>query len=212
MSSLVPANHPLSLQLTNIPNDCIVSIFGFLDLKNLKVVAFVCKLFDQLQQADVLWYGLFPKIESLHLGSPAKERVQRVIPIIPLGNQEEGDKGCLDLYNKIITPANDSPAASCLAAISHPQVSKGSFVVYMGNNLSPSAVIKTKEGTVEEITGPTLREAFGKNSPAVAELRAHEGKPSQFNEYTLLVDEDCMRSNLELTSTYLKTGNTKKKT
>src|ERR1700688_2988954 len=130
MAQSVIAAQPAS-QLAQLPPECIVKIFGFLDLKGLGVVALVCRLFEKLQQTELAWCALFPQIESFRRDLSVKARTQLLFKPISLGCQEDGNRCILDAYKKTVTQLDaEESTKSCIRALSHPSVPNGSFIVY----------------------------------------------------------------------------------
>jgi hypothetical protein len=175
-------------------------IFGFLDVRNLVVVASVCKLFARLQEDDSIWCSLFPKLCSFRLDLPAKERVQRQILltktrynydfILNLSIKEEHE--CiLDLSKKTITLLKKcSLRWLCEVVLGEPNIPNGSFIVYSYSPPHekmhiPCVAIKSMRGTVSCITNLDW-------GPAIDTLKLleHEGNPSQFHEFKLILSED----------------------
>lgn len=186
------ANPEPALQLIEVSEECLVRIFGFLDIKHLGRVALVCKLFERLQQEGSLWYSLLPHIKSLDLDLPFKERVQLwIIPIcekeervrlgIILSEEVDSPLCILGLYHKTIKPTvNIDPVIACQSSLGHPLVRNGSFVV-CSENLEEgfcTVVIKDKNGHVDDKTC-----FFSGEDEDVKEFQENEGTPSQFHEY-----------------------------
>jgi hypothetical protein len=90
------------LQLIHMPDEMIVHIFDFLDVKSLGTAASVNQIFERLQQKNSLWIAQCPEIASFRKELPAKERFR--ICFIQLGNAQEFNQCILNLALKTITP------------------------------------------------------------------------------------------------------------
>jgi hypothetical protein len=165
-------------------------IFGFLDVKNLGIVANVCKLFAKLQQNNFVWSTLFPNVTEFRQDLPSlKERVRH--SQVKTGTEQTNTLATVDFLNKSISGVScGNSEATCFEAFNHPNIPNCSFVVYThGNRQEKCALIKDKEGEVTLLTKLGFLDDLDAN-PLVLELREHIGKDTEFHEFKLIFNKN----------------------
>ena len=196
MSSRAISYHQSSLQF--IPEECLVRVFEFLDLKNLGRVASICKCFARVQTERSLWIGLFPPLKRFQEDPLGFKKCAEEF-LVPLGSKETRNKCVLDMRHKTITltESSDNAKSACLLAIEHPNVPNRSFVVYiMGDQQVPCAVIKNGQGVVcivDDIRQPnddlTIRDEVTRRTVSEIEW-LQNNKSKKYREYKLIPDQD----------------------
>lgn len=192
MSLKTTSNPKLGIQLINLPEENILKIFGFLEVKHLGKVALVCSSFARIQQEGSLWSDLFPEILLTPSELSLKERVYH-FPI-QLGKKSQENQCILYLYERSIVQIDQNPPADICVLAFYRGVPKRSFVAFAdGPGHTPAAVIKDKDGIVLGVPDIRSSEQHPLSLAAIQDLRDAENTPTPFHEFTLILtdpDED----------------------
>jgi hypothetical protein len=178
-----------------IPEESLVHIFGFLDLKSLGTVASVCKCFELIQKEESIWISLLPPLK-LFKSDPLELKKSAQLFLIPLGSRKAQNRCVLDLKHKTITllKPSDNVSSSCLLAAQRSEFSHRSFIAYIGSQHVPNAVIKNERGMIEVLVdvpqpndGPTNRDNTTRQPIS---QQWFQKETTGFQEYKLISDQE----------------------